>query len=98
MSETKHTPGPWKVDPRIRFSGEGGRNAYVEVASVVKAIWCAKVQTFTDDDGEYAANANLISAAPELLSQLKSALACIEMVLGNMDAMRAAIAKAEGRP
>lgn len=71
MSETKFTPGPWEVHPRLWRGKEGGSHAFLEIGSEVSAFWVAHVQTFDDDKGEYAANAHLIAAAPEMYSALK---------------------------
>lgn len=88
----KHTAGPWKI----------GEEGYIEsqfglVAQVVGA---------DSPDDETIPNARLITAAPELLDELKSVLEWIQT--GKVegvgfceatiaDAIRSAIAKAEGR-
>lgn len=68
--KVSHTVGPWRIDPRIYRGTDGGKHAYVEVSGP-KLFWIAKVQTFDDDKGEYAANARLISQSPIMLEMLK---------------------------
>ena len=87
MSETKFTPGPWEANT--------GDHAYPTVSAqdrVIVTIWQCPQQ---------AANARLVSAAPDLYEALR------EIVEGDdrpsdltMAALRravAALAKAEGR-
>src|SRR5258708_1868950 len=99
-----HTPGPWRLDPKLYRGEDGGNHAYLEVGSTLKAFWIAKVQTFDDDPGEYAANARLIEAAPELLQALRiirdSAYASRlrnlkKVVIDSIKIAECAIAKAE---
>lgn len=61
MSETKFTPGPWKVD-----------GLYIEEKSGYHAgDWIAKISEFEDEyKEEERANANLIAAAPDLFYAL----------------------------
>jgi hypothetical protein len=87
--KTKHTPGPWLLVSRE----VGGAIQIVDSHPATLRI-CTVTNAHNDE-----ANAHLIAAAPELLKQLESALACIERdgsVLGDMVKMRAAIAKAKG--
>jgi hypothetical protein len=111
MSE--HTKGPWNIiTPDMLRTADvlaldldpsaiiiGNLNADTPAASVVADIW-----TVGDDESEQQANARLIAAAPELLDALK----LIESVYRQncvsegepssvLDAVQAAIAKAEGR-
>jgi hypothetical protein len=82
--ETKPTPelkaapaftaGPWEIDPKLRTGHEGGKHSYLEVAAAESALWLARVQSFSDDKGEFAANAHLIAAAPALYEAAKAAL------------------------
>jgi hypothetical protein len=96
MSETKHTPGPWKAsydryERKHSFVGDG--------------MWFGKISwTVTSDRNE--ADARLIAAAPELLEALKLFVRAEKMARdGNppQDADEliklgdSAIAKAEGR-
>lgn len=95
---TKHTPGPWEVQPDQRSQGEalaivGGSSLII--ARTPKAT--LDMHRRVDE-----ANARLIAAAPELLEALRA----INQVLGGSQPIdipgalmiaRAAIAKAEGR-
>ncbi|MDE2107323.1 MAG: hypothetical protein KGL39_59555 [Patescibacteria group bacterium] len=91
-TESKHTPGPWKVDGAgqlLPFAIFGGPGSLTPVAEA-------------DDK----ANARLIAAAPDLLKAAKLALsgtreleqedAVHPVVKRFRAALRAAIAKAEG--
>ena len=99
---SKHTPGPW-----VAY-----RDAYYETWSVegggdvVADLWRLSEESHTrhphfEDDG-VEANAQLIAAAPELLSACETALECLvdwDRDDGEAgDALRAAIAKAKGEP
>jgi hypothetical protein len=105
----KHTPGPWKVDPRtpeaiIAPAQEG------ETLARVFFMYGDKEREQT----QKSSNARLIAAAPELLEGLKAlaneatgfieyadqathGVTNIRVLQGKIDAARAAIAKAEGR-
>jgi len=99
MSESKHTPGPW----RIRHGKTGQKkivgSAEVPIASM-NTNWTGPTQS---------SNANLIAAAPNLLAACKRQIANIERWLETgvpasaeesksiYDQMVAAVAKAEGR-
>jgi hypothetical protein len=111
-NEVKHTPGDWKVAPKVYHRKEDGAHAFVEIVSDKSIFWLARVQTFSDDPGEYAANANVLAAAPDLLSAVKTRIALgsglnpfgHDCVLGCMACMErlkamelAAVAKAEAR-
>ncbi len=96
MSNSKHTPGPWKVGSMsngdfYKRNIAGADGYHVAIAS-------------SRDDSEVDANALLIAAAPDLLEALKMLLiytkAC-EGVLnctpaGQIGIAEAAIAKATG--
>lgn len=77
MSGATHTPGDWHVEPRVQSRTEGGRHAFVEVVSDKSIFWLARVQTFDNDKGEYAANARLMAAGSAMLAALKLAEAFI---------------------
>lgn len=82
---TKHTPGPWKVEPR----GNLKARQFVE-AGEFRIVEC-----LTRDQ---EANAHLIAAAPELLAALKDLLASAGYCEPpTMERARAAIVKAESR-
>lgn len=98
MNTPKHTPGPWTIE------GEGIiRSPFGFVGEV------AGLDGEEEIEEESAANASLISSAPELLEALREALEWLESAQADepkdyhnehLDAAiskaRAAIAKAEG--
>jgi hypothetical protein len=75
-----HTPGPWSVTPTPTDEHHTHKIMYdcVQDHRRIGAV-CG---VFSKDDGESAANARLIAAAPEMLKQLRAvrddigALAC----------------------
>jgi len=93
---SKHTPGPWEVDLE---TGEinGG-------CAVLGAVYGGDDFPCSEEDmsEECKANARLIAAAPDLLKACKGVLIGLKAyeTLGrkniHLDALRAAIAKAEG--
>ena len=91
--KTGHTPGPWVADLGETYSirAKDGRVAHCQHVHL----------TGRRDTKTVAANARLISAAPELLEALVNLLAVHEDDGGTRYhvhvAARAAIAKAEGR-
>jgi hypothetical protein len=101
MSEQKHTPGPWQV--AHDWHDEDESLDYMRVV----ADSCVIANTILEDD------ARLIAAAPELLESAKLVLAWyeaeedfskepdffkrVEMCRQSEIAIRAAIAKAEGK-
>ena len=104
MSETKHTPGPWKV-----LTNMGGRRVAVctENAAPTQAGICEMDSRSinVDYDGQLA-NARLIAAAPELLGALTGVLPVFfndsmrtlaKVYAKEIEAAEAAIAKADGR-
>jgi hypothetical protein len=82
MSETKHTPGPWKCEhsgyanaPFVVFTGEVPPkwNRRYPLSGV---NWIAEVKCDeSEHHEEHRANAHLIEAAPALLESLESLLA-----------------------
>jgi hypothetical protein len=99
-SETKHTPGPWRVAAMRGFAGSIGVGPKGETAVAVIAA-----DAFPS---EREANARLIAAAPELLAALRAMIGVWEHGIDPSDEQeigeptavrwaRAAIAKAEGR-
>ena len=92
MTMTKHTPGPWM--PVQKANGAFCRHPAIisDKGQVANATW-ADSETTTD------ANARLIAAAPELLSQLEFAVALLKPMFGHtaqVERMENAIAKATG--
>jgi hypothetical protein len=71
MSETKHTPGPWKI-------GRGRQDAndpvfwHVDVLNKGGTIRVARVAGVGQDTAE--ANARLVASSPKLLNACKEAL------------------------
>lgn len=58
----KHTPGPWKHDGEIIYSGNYTlNNGWTNHATIAKV----------EDRANWEANARLIAAAPDLLDALK---------------------------
>lgn len=96
---TKHTPGPWLVNPALAQV-----DAPIDGAPVCQLLWPTELRS----EKETSANARLIAAAPDLRDMLVMALPYVESAVddeaykpGRVKAlaakMRAAIAKAEGR-
>ena len=95
---SKHTPGPWRASELGVLSDK--------LTSYGNWYVCSLIDP---DNEEHKANARLIAAAPELLAACKKALEAIRWWEGEHPccngstgeqeaAIRAAIAKAEGRP
>jgi hypothetical protein len=80
MSAAKHTPGPWFVPFRERG------NLYVEAK--IRPGWLQEVAACgpTEIQGQQAANARLIAAAPELLEALKGAVTELLAVVNSLNA------------
>ena len=105
MSETKHTPGPWRIsgesativqtDDRA-INSEGG-------VLIARALGYPNSGYFPSDD-EATGNAALIAAAPELLEAAEGIVSRWDSPLWKdqphtgifIDRLRAAIAKAKG--
>lgn len=71
---TKHTPGPWQVNPNWLNIGSGNRHLAVEVplAGCGFGLVASLENSFTRESQD--ANARLIAASPELFE------ACLEIV------------------
>ena len=82
---SKHTPGPWHIDP-IKAHANGNRRIMAEQCTPVAVV-----------PEHLAADARLIAAAPDLLDALKQAVKLNGFREFNdyIPAMKAAIAKAE---
>jgi len=91
----KHTPGPWKAGPF---------NVIADSGAIVADCCARDAITGTPAPAEYAANAKLIAAAPDLLAVCKMVLdrhsyqGTGEPWSDLFKAAREAIAKAEGKP
>lgn len=85
MSETKHTPAPWSVDPYDRFD----KCALVGTSDG----WLAEVKLENLPDGQGEANVRLIAACPVMYGYISR-----KAEEGDEDAARiiAAINAAEG--
>ena len=91
---TQHTPGPWQVNKKLKFS----------VEAVADGQGINLIAECCDPDGirsvgEDSANARLIAAAPDLLSALELLLAAYEgkrLLPSHFEQTRAAIANAKG--
>lgn len=103
MSTSKHTPGPWAVNP---FAAQvDAFNRVDGGVTICLLLW----PTAKRSEAETAANGNLISAAPELLQELKNARRYIVVhrnelgevinddAVTDLERIDAAIAKAEGQ-
>lgn len=102
MTNTTHTPGPWRVDI-FRYNAPG-REAVPTIVTPADAIaeacplWCPD-----DREAERLANARLIAAAPDLLAACQAALSQLteereEYLQADIDQLRAAIATATTAP
>lgn len=96
-----HTPGPWRVFPG-HFPGiDANSDSVVLFGRHYEDCGIRGV-----NEEERLANANLIAAAPDMLAALRDALHTLEhssgdepgWAKGSIAVIRAAIAKAEGRP
>jgi hypothetical protein len=106
MGKSKHTPGPWKAQPREGIEGQW------EVVSACKIGWLIAAAAPDIDGDPDEANARLIAAAPELLEALEHLAAIagtgllhrqsldkqgmVELFEEARAAARAAIAKVKG--
>ena len=88
---SEHTPGPWRIDDdpyHIIAAYNGDWSDFWSVATATGDCGPGKSRT--------AANARLISAAPDLLEALEVALPFIRTSDAVLQLARAAIAKARG--
>lgn len=89
MSNTQHTPGPWRYDYELDYCGE------------IIASNGTSICSFTDEPSTN--DARLIAAAPDLLAVLQELEESVDywseydVPLGIVDRIRAAIAKAESK-
>ena len=91
----QHTPGPWKVlehswsDTSIVAEGFDHGICLLDINHATE-------ESQEADEALMAANARLISAAPDLLEALRGVLRVADRATVEFDAARAAIAKATG--
>lgn len=101
--ERKHTPGPWTLYETTNADDAGEFEVDAPDYETVALVYASE---------NLVANAALIAAAPDMYEALRGALAFFEnearrelhddgevsgWVDGNRDAIRAALARAEGR-
>ena len=92
--EMKHTPGPWHA---VQDRNGSNCDMLVETENF-RIATCGRADSLVAQ-----ANANLIAAAPELLSACKATVADAEKAVNpasrlyGYEALKAAIAKAEGQ-
>ena len=109
-TDTKHTPGPWKVsrDTRTIFASTEGAGVLIRgVEQTIPQIAHVIGNGFAATLEEQKANARLIAAAPDLLSACRDVLEALDdrydgaadskyLWAGrHIDALRNAIANAE---
>ena len=102
MPDAKHTPGPWRYDPKNMGYCNGRAYYGIRSATVFEpALVPLRIGDLTT---EILANARLIAAAPKLLAACKSALFTFDHMANLHDfdnpaerkELRSAIALAEG--
>ena len=96
-TQTKHTPGPWKIDTK-------GSKHFIDGNDGFTVIYLDRVTAIRGRD-ECELNARLIAAAPDLLEALRACLDPLQQAQNKYGditaaaaflAARAALAKAEG--
>ena len=96
----KHTPGPWAVATENAISY--GVRVIAPGAHDVQVAFCGAVVSSDPGArityGQAIINARLIAAAPDMLIELRDAVAIIEALGGKADTQRAVIARADGAP
>lgn len=106
MSESRHTPGPWKLSndaqgPCIVMHPTLEGVAIASLTNIHEPV-NGFVEIEAAGAPERTANARLIAAAPELLAACETMLALIGPhdtgLASAANLMRAAIAKAKGEP
>jgi hypothetical protein len=107
MSKSKHTPGPWKRYKRRLRPNIGPVIREVQTRDGKAVVHWGGFDGVNMPKAEIDANVRLMAAAPELLVAAKLALEYFDRCVMSCDpdeeeveeaaALRAAIAKAEGR-
>ena len=93
MTMTKHTPGPWSFSSNLRENGIARI-----MPSYRQRVCIATIPAGKNADAKEA-DARLIAAAPELLSQLEFAVALLKPMFehtAQVERMEDAITKATG--
>ena len=96
MNNTKHTPGPWRIDGTYPTGFGGGELPYqaIDVGGCIDVHVAGNGKTYS------GANARLIASAPELLEACEAISNCAKPGTLSFETARkmarAAIAKAEG--
>lgn len=103
MTEFKGTTGPWIASTSDRSVGPVCRDDDQSYGMILPVAWVE----FDENPGHHQANANLISAAPELLEALKDFMSASSgntqscghdfECICRFDKAKAAIAKALGK-
>ena len=95
---SKHTSGPWEL------CWEDGKHGVVAEAADHKLVAIIGNNPNDDRNDERKANAQLVSAAPDMLGALKQASFCLRELLPEdkealftLDIINQALAKAEGK-
>ena len=103
QAAARHTPGPWRVVPGKEFQVERATAAYDRQ---IAHVYGPDADSVEQGIKAAAANAYLIAAAPDMLAALRQAGVALAAIRGEqfrapqmsaLDAVRAAIAKAEAR-
>ena len=95
---SKHTPGPWVVDPANPNLVARDGDVYEYICEVSPSVFSNSTHSYDQE----CANARLIAVAPELLEALKELMEYAGIIEERCDTVatnkaRAAIAKAEGK-
>ena len=93
-----HTPAPWQIEWNVAQGGEG--HYITDSKDMAELSRIAAVLFHDDADGETRANARLIAASPTmydyLVERAQSGDARAASIVEDINAVRTAIAKAEG--
>lgn len=104
----EHTPGPWRVGADLIRVHPNWRDEHGNAAreSFHRNGFAKTIASVGKEDGDWrpieqqVADARLIASAPDLLAQLEFAVRGLALIIegsAQLDAMRAAIAKARGQ-
>lgn len=103
MANTKHTPGPWRIDPDFNRDVQTADGAHeIATAEYGKPLCTDADYSVPQDFDEAIANARLMAAAPDLLAALQMARSLMVTVNNystdgaSIRVIDSAIAKATG--